>query len=56
MPRRHDRAVDAAYGLTRPFATEAASLAFLFERHAALAAPLDATPSRRTPRRRRARA
>jgi hypothetical protein len=44
----NDRAVDAAYGV-RGFATEAARLAFLFERYQALAAPLDAAPA---PRRR----
>jgi hypothetical protein len=47
----NDRAVDAAYGV-RGFPTEAARLAFLFDRYQALAAPLDATPA---PRRRRAR-
>ncbi len=47
----NDRAVDAAYGV-RGFATEAARLAFLFERYQALAAPLDAAPaSRRRSRR-----
>jgi hypothetical protein len=45
----NDRAVDAAYGV-RGFATEAARLAFLFERYQALAAPLDAAPA---PKRRR---
>lgn len=45
----NDRAVDAAYG-ARGFPTEAARLAFLFDRYQALAAPLDATPA---PRRRR---
>jgi hypothetical protein len=44
----NDRAVDAAYGV-RGFPTEAARLAFLFERYQALAAPLDAAPA---PRRR----
>ena len=48
-----DRAVDAAYGQARGFATEAARLAFLFARYQALVAPLDATPARpRRPRRR----
>jgi hypothetical protein len=47
----NDRAVDAAYGV-RGFPTEAARLAFLFDRYQTLAAPLDAAP---TPRRRRAR-
>ncbi len=47
----NDRAVDAAYGQPRGFPTEAARLAFLFDRYQALAAPLDiAVP---TPRRRR---
>ena len=48
----NDRAVDAAYGQPRGFTTEAARLAFLFERYQALAAPLDVAPA---PRRRRAR-
>ena len=48
-----DRAVDAVYGVTRAFATEAERLAFLFARYAALTAPLDPAPS--APRRRRAR-
>lgn len=52
----NDRAVDAAYGQPRGFATEAARLAFLFERHAALAAPLDATRAARPARRPRRRA
>jgi hypothetical protein len=48
----NDRAVDASYGQPRGFPTEAARLAFLFDRYLALAAPLDiAVP---TPRRRRA--
>lgn len=48
----NDRAVDAAYGPPRGgWPTEAARLAFLFARHQALAAPLDAAPA---PRRRRA--
>jgi hypothetical protein len=50
----NDRAVDAAYGQPRGFATEAARLAFLFERYQALAAPLDVAPPR--PRRRARRA
>ena len=40
-----DRAVDAAYGAPRAFATEAERLAFLFARYAALTAPLDPAPS-----------
>jgi len=48
----NDRAVDAAYGQPRGFTTEAARLAFLFERYQALAAPLDVAPApRRRPRR-----
>ncbi len=43
----NDRAVDAAYGQPRGFATEALRLAFLFARYQALAAPLDAAPPRR---------
>jgi hypothetical protein len=48
--RANDRAVDAAYGQPRGFATEAARLAFLFARYQALAAPLDAAPA--SPKRR----
>jgi hypothetical protein len=32
-----DRAVDAAYGLKKPFATEAKRVAWLFERYGELA-------------------
>lgn len=49
-----NRAVDAAYGQRSGFPNEAARLAFLFARYQAAAAPLDATPIRRTPRRRAA--
>ncbi len=40
-----DRAVDAAYGAPRAFATEAERLAFLFARYAAVTAPLDPAPA-----------
>ncbi|MCA3278652.1 MAG: hypothetical protein ING10_05205 [Roseomonas sp.] len=50
----NDRAVDAAYGQPRGFPTEAARLAFLFDRYQSLVAPLDATPTRRRPKPRRA--
>ena len=46
-----DRAVDAAYAVTRAFATEADRLAFLFACYAALASPLDPAPA--APRRAR---
>lgn len=47
-----DRAVDAAYGVPRGFPREADRVAFLFRRHAELAAPMAPAPRRaRAPRR-----
>ncbi len=46
-----DRAVDRAYGQTSGFPTDAARLAFLFQRHETLAAPLARPLPRRQPRR-----
>jgi len=50
-----DRAVDAAYGASRGFSTEAARLSFLFDLYKKLTSPLAPAPGRRAakPRKRR---